>query len=268
MQSIDLTHPDTHLILLTGAGTSAESGIPTYRAMNGLWRTHSIQEVATAYGFLNDPALGWRFYSERRVDALAARPNAGHLAIAAIEERLGDRFLLVTQNIDGLHQRAGSRRVIELHGNLLHSRCTACERPAFQDERLYTELPLPLCDLCADKDSPGMIRPAVVWFGEAIQGADMARVERFMERAPRGHLVFMAAGTSGVVTPASAFVEDAKRLGAETWLVNLDRPENVGYFQNVVLGASGAILPKLFYVEQVLSPNDVVVHPDRRLRRR
>ncbi len=248
MQTLDLSDPQTRLIVLTGAGTSAESGIPTYRAMNGLWRTHSIQEVATAYGFLNDPALGWRFYSERRVDALAASPNAGHVALADIEERLGDRFLLVTQNIDGLHQRAGSRRVIELHGNLLHSRCTVCDRPPFADDRLYQELPLPLCEVCTDRAAPGMIRPAVVWFGEAIQGADMARVEKFMESAPRGHLVFLAAGTSGVVTPASAFVEDAKRLAAATWLVNLEPPENVGYFQNVLLGASGAIFPALFGV--------------------
>lgn len=104
-------------------------------------------------------------------------------------------------------------------------------------------------ELCADKAAPGMIRPAVVWFGEAIQGADMARVEKFMERAPRGRLVFMAAGTSGVVTPASAFVEDAKRLGAETWLVNLELAENAGYFKHVVLGATGAVLPRLFDVE-------------------
>ncbi len=249
MHDLDLTDPRTHLVLLTGAGTSAESGIPTYRAMNGLWRTHSIQEVATAHGFLNNPELGWRFYSERRVDALAAHPNAGHLAIAAIEARLGDRFLLVTQNIDGLHQRAGSRRVIELHGNLLHSRCTACDRPAFADERLYLELPLPLCELCADRAAPGMIRPAVVWFGEAIEGANMERVERFMERAAKQRLVFLAAGTSGVVTPASAFVEDAKRLGAETWLINLEPAQNEGYFEHVVLGATGAVLPRLFDVE-------------------
>lgn len=116
----------THVLVLTGAGISAESGIPTFRDSGGLWEGHDVRVVATPAGFADDPLLVWRFYSERRAAADGVVPNAGHCALVALERRLGDRFLLVTQNIDGLHRAAGSERVIELHGDLMRSRCSAC----------------------------------------------------------------------------------------------------------------------------------------------
>jgi len=121
--------PDAALLVLTGAGVSAESGLPTYRGSGGLWRSHAFERLASPEGFRADPSLVWRFYSERREAALAAQPNAGHRALAEVEQRMGERFLLVTQNVDGLHRRAGSERLIEIHGRLLGSRCSRCRRP-------------------------------------------------------------------------------------------------------------------------------------------
>jgi NAD-dependent deacetylase len=235
---------DTHLMVLTGAGISVESGLSTYRAMNGLWNEHPVKDVATPYGFEADPGLAWRFWSERRAEAQRAQPNRGHAALVAPEELLADRFLLVTQNVDGLHQRAGSQRVVELHGSLHRSRCSKCGRPPFEDDELYPEGAPPSCELCPP-GSAGVIRPAVVWFAEPIAQPDMDRVERFMARAARGRFVFLAVGTSGVVTPASAFVEEARKLGAETWLVNLEPPPNLDYFDHFIEGESGRVLPGL-----------------------
>src|SRR5687768_54151 len=132
----------TSVLVLTGAGVSAESGIPTFRGAGGLWENHRLEDVASPEAFARDPAMVWRFYSERRERAQRCRPNPGHLALARWEERLGDRFLLVTQNVDGLHRAAGSRRLVELHGNLFRTRCSECDRPSFDDERGYfAELP-------------------------------------------------------------------------------------------------------------------------------
>ena len=119
---------DTRVMVMTGAGVSAESGIPTFRDANGLWENHPVEAVASPEGFERDPALVWRFYSERRVAAAKCEPNPGHLALARLEQRLGDRFLLVTQNVDGLHVRAGNTRLVEMHGNLFKTRCSACDR--------------------------------------------------------------------------------------------------------------------------------------------
>jgi len=123
----------TALLVLTGAGVSAESGLPTYRGTGGLWRSLPFERLASPEGFAGDPALVWRFYSERRETALRAEPNAGHRALVEAERRLGDRFLLVTQNVDGLHRRAGSERLIEIHGRLLGTRCSRCDREEVPD---------------------------------------------------------------------------------------------------------------------------------------
>src|SRR5688572_12466729 len=136
MQPIPLT-PESRVLVLTGAGISAESGVPTFRASNGLWEGNAVEEVASPEGFARDPLLVWRFYSQRRAGLEGVLPNRGHAALAALEERLGDRFLLVTQNVDGLHAAAGSQRVIELHGNIMQSRCTGCDRPPFEDRQAY-----------------------------------------------------------------------------------------------------------------------------------
>jgi len=231
--------PETRLLVLTGAGVSAESGVPTFRDANGLWENHSIEQVATPSGFEEDPALVWRFYSERRRKASGVKPNPGHEVLAAAEERMGDRLLLVTQNIDGLHQRAGSRRVIEIHGSLFRTRCHGCEREPFADEREHVLVPA--CELCG-----GRLRPAVVWFGEMIDPGILRAIGRFVDDARRGHFVFLAIGTSGAVYPAAGLVIEARGAGGETWLVNAEPAENRGAFHHFLQGPSGQILPELF----------------------
>ena len=236
---------DTWLLVLTGAGVSAESGVPTFRSSDGLWEQHRIEQVATPEGFCADPALVWRFYSERRRHAASCAPNPGHVALAEVEAALGDRFLLATQNIDGLHRAAGSRRVVEMHGNLFTSRCASCGRPPFEDRSLHDD-GAPACDLCAEAGRTAPLRPHIVWFGEARALGDLRRIQEFAIRAAWGRFVFLAVGTSGVVYPAAALVEGARQLGAETWLVNADPPGNLGAFDHFVQGKSGEILPRLF----------------------
>lgn len=237
--------PDTHLLVLTGAGVSAESGVPTFRGSNGLWENQRVEEVASPLGFNRDPALVWRFYSQRRGGAKDVKPNPGHEALARIEAQLGDRFLLATQNVDGLHRKAGSQRVVELHGNLFTSRCTRCDRPPFHDERLAPEGESLECEECAKEGRKAYLRPHIVWFGELLDSNDMARIEDFVGRASLGHFVFLAVGTSGAVYPAAGLVTVAKRVGAETWLVNADPAENGALFDHFVVGKSGELLPEL-----------------------
>ena len=232
--------PGSALLALTGAGVSAESGLPTYRGSGGLWRSHGFERLASPEGFRADPALVWRFYSERREAARAAQPNAGHRALAEVERRMGERFLLVTQNVDGLHRRAGSERLIEIHGRLLGTRCFRCSRPETPDETAYPEGTVPRCERCG-----GPLRPAVVWFGEALDPAHLEAVDAFLQRWSGARLVFLAAGTSGAVWPAAGFVDLARSRGAETWLVNAERADNAGRFDHVREGPSGTLLPAL-----------------------
>ena len=240
---------DTCLLVLTGAGVSAESGVPTFRDANGLWENHPIDEVATPEGFSADPGLVWRFYSQRRKKAREVQPNPGHHALAEAESRMGERFLLVTQNVDGLHRRAGSRRLVEMHGSLFETRCSRCDRPAFADEEEHGPEAggVPPCERCARAGDHGLLRPAVVWFGERLDPVRMRQVEAFLEGASRARrFVFLAVGTSGVVYPAAGLVLEARGYGAETWLVNVEPPENRGAFQRFVQGPSGRVLPELF----------------------
>jgi NAD-dependent deacetylase len=239
----------TRVLVLTGAGVSAESGIPTFRAAGGLWESHPVEEVASPEGFARDPALVWRFYSRRRAQARACAPNRGHVALARLEERLGDRFLLVTQNVDGLHRRAGSRRLVELHGNLFLSRCARCDRPPFEDDRLYEEEPPP-CDLCQARGVRALLRPHIVWFGEMLDPAHFDRIGSFMAEGGRARFLFLAVGTSGVVYPAAGLVVAARRAGAEAWLVNAEPPDNVGLFTCFRQGPSGVILPALLGLKE------------------
>ena len=231
---------DAALLVLTGAGVSAESGLPTYRGSGGLWRSHAFERLASPEGFHADPALVWRFYSERREAALRARPNAGHRALAEAERRMGERFLLVTQNVDGLHRRAGNERLIEIHGRLLGTRCSRCDRPETPDDTAYPEGTVPRCEDCG-----AALRPAVVWFGEALDPTHLDAVDAFLHRWQGGRLVFLAAGTSGAVWPAAGFVDVSRSRGAETWLVNAERADNAGRFEHVREGPSGTLLPAL-----------------------
>jgi NAD-dependent deacetylase len=239
---------DTWLLVLTGAGVSAESGIPTFRDAGGLWEKHRVEDVASPEGFRREPALVWRFYSQRRAGLAGCVPNPGHAAIAAVEQRLGDRFLLATQNVDGLHLAAGSRRVVELHGNLNTSRCSVCDRPPFEDREAYPEGTVPACGECQASGGFGVLRPHIVWFGEALDPANMERVQAFMMDAALHRFVFLAAGTSGAVYPAAGFVGAARAIGAETWLVNAEPADNTHAFAHFVQGPSGEVLPGLFGV--------------------
>jgi len=237
---------DTRLLVLTGAGVSAESGVPTFRDANGLWESYPIEQVATPEGFRADPGLVWRFYSERRRKARSVTPNPGHAALAAVEERMGDRFLLATQNVDGLHRRAGSRALVEMHGSLFETRCFDCDRPPFSDDSEHVSGDVPECERCAAAGRRGLLRPAIVWFGEMLDSGHMSRIQSFIEGSRGGRLVFLAVGTSGLVYPAAGLVRAARAAGGETWLVNLEPPENRGDFDEFVQGASGRVLPELF----------------------
>ena len=234
---------DTFVFVLTGAGVSAESGVPTFRGSGGLWENQPVERVASPEGFVADPALVWRFYSERRATAQQVTPNPGHHALAKLESRLGDRFLLATQNIDGLHQRAGSQRVVEMHGSLWKTRCSRCDRPPFFDDAIYDVAKLPGCGRCDARGEFALLRPHIVWFGERLDPVDIAAIEQFFARAAAHRFLFLAVGTSGAVFPAAQLVSQAKRLGAETFLVNAEPAANDQAFDHLVPGKSGEVLP-------------------------
>jgi NAD-dependent deacetylase len=236
---------DSHVLVLTGAGISAESGVPTFRDAGGLWEGHVVTDVASPQGFARDPLLVWRFYSGRRAAMTGIQPNAGHRALVALEERLGDRFLLATQNIDGLHAAAGSKRVVEMHGNLMRSRCTVCDRPPFTDTTAYRAKVAPICGRCHEQGKQSVLRPDVVWFGERLPPGTLDRIEAFAVAAGK-KLAFVAIGTSGLVYPAAGLVDAIRKLGGTSWLVNLEAPDNVSSFDHVVLGPAAQQLPALF----------------------
>jgi NAD-dependent deacetylase len=228
--------PQDFVFVLTGAGISAESGIPTFRDEGGLWRNYRFEEVASPAAWERDPQLVWEFYSMRRRVAAAAKPNPGHVALAALERRLGDRLYLCTQNVDNLQEQAGSIRVVHMHGELSKSRCDTCEETPFADTRTYeppAELP---CCQCG-----GRIRPHICWFGEAPFCMD----EIF--QALGACTVFIAIGTSGVVEPAASFVSHVhRRAGTRTIYVGPEEPANRSAFTECLLGNAGDLLPNLF----------------------
>lgn len=194
-------------VVMTGAGVSAESGLATFRGPGGWWRNHDPQELATPEAFARDPGLVWGWYQWRRERALGAEPNPGHLAIAAMEG-LFPGFLLATQNVDGLHQRAGSRRMVELHGNIHRNRCSRCHRI---HERAPDDGGLPPHCTCG-----GLLRPDVVWFGEPLPAEALELAREESARAD----IFFAVGTSGLVQPAASLPLGAKRGGAYLVEVN------------------------------------------------
>lgn len=223
-----------HLFALTGAGISAESGLATFRGSGGLWNGYRVEEVATPEAWDENPELVWRFYSMRRRDAMAAQPNAAHNALAKLEERLGDRFYLCTQNVDDLHERAGSRRVHHMHGTLFSSRCVRCNHP-FADAALYeSAAELPICERCS-----GAVRPHIVWFGEIP--LEMDGIYRELDQAT----VLLVVGTSGSVYPAAGFVQVARQRGIQTVYVGPERPLNAHAFSEILLGTAVETLPGL-----------------------
>jgi NAD-dependent deacetylase len=235
----------SRVLVLTGAGISAESGVRTFRDAGGLWEGHDVTKVASPQGFDDDPVLVWKFYSQRRAAMTGIVPNAGHHALVALEQRLGDRFLLATQNVDGLHAAAGSERMVEMHGNLMRTRCSACDRAPFADTTAYPDRRVPQCGECKKLGRDALLRPDIVWFGEQLPGGVLDRISSFITSA-RNKLVFIAVGTSGVVYPAAGLVDSTRRVGGTSWLVNLEASDNASSFDHVVLGPAGRELPVLF----------------------
>jgi NAD-dependent deacetylase len=238
--------PADRVFVLTGAGISAESGIATFRDSDGLWKGIRFEEVATPEAWRRDPTLVWNFYSARRKAALGHRPNPAHFALAQLESALGDRLLLCTQNVDNLHEQAGSARVLHMHGNLFQSRCETCGRPPFDDRRIYGEdEELPKCLACG-----ALVRPHICWFGETP--FHLERLYRELEACT----IFVAIGTSGVVHPAAGFIAHAKLKGAvrTTCYVGSEEPFNRILFQEVVLGPAGEMVPGLFEYAGVQGP--------------
>jgi NAD-dependent deacetylase len=225
------------VVVLTGAGISAESGLATFRGADGLWEGHRPEDVATAGAFERDPMLVHRFYDERRAALGGVGPNAAHDALARLESTLGDDLLLVTQNIDDLHERAGSARVLHLHGELRSALCTSCGRRHRWAGDLGAWPPCPACGTSA-------LRPDVVWFGEIPY-----RMDEVWPRL-RATDVFCAIGTSGVVYPAAGFGEVAAAYGARTLELNLDRSQLAPWFHDVRTGPATLLVPA--WVDEVL----------------
>jgi NAD-dependent deacetylase len=229
-----------HTVILTGAGVSAESGIRTFRdTMDGLWKDFDPQKLATPEAFAADPGLVTRWYDWRRLGCLAAEPNPGHLAIAAIERALSARgagFTLLTQNVDRLHQKAGSRQVVELHGSIIQWRCTSTGRKHTPAPQAFTGFPPP-SPFC-----PGaMLRPDVVWFGEMLPAEALAAAEEAVASCD----LFLSIGTSAVVYPAAGYIQVAAARGARTGEVNREATPISGMVDWSIRGKAGEVLPRL-----------------------
>jgi NAD-dependent deacetylase len=222
------------IAVLTGAGTSAESGVPTFReAQSGLWARYDPQQLATPEAFRRNPGLVWDWYSWRRSLVAEAKPNAGHHALAKMEE-LAPEFTLITQNVDGLHQQAGNQAVIELHGNIMRTKCSDCD--IIVEERFDTIPGPPRCSSC---DRP--LRPDVVWFGENLPERALLRAYT----AARTCDVFLSIGTSSIVHPAASLPVEALRKGILTIEVNPEQTPMTSLMTFVLAGPSGTVLPKL-----------------------
>jgi NAD-dependent deacetylase len=219
--------------VLTGAGVSAESGVPTFRGNNGLWKQYRAEDLATPGAFARDPKLVWEWYDWRRGLIAQAQPNDGHRALVELEKRLSS-FTLITQNVDGLHEVAGSRNVLEVHGSIWKIRCTSCGHERMDRRALLPEIP-PKCECGA------LLRPGVVWFGEALP----SRVWQDAETAARTAEVFLLIGTSAVVYPAAGLAQIAKASGARVVEINIAETVLSDSIDEFLQGPSGELLPQL-----------------------
>jgi NAD-dependent deacetylase len=221
------------LVVFTGAGISAESGIPTFRGQGGLWRQYRAMDLATPEAFARNPKLVWEFYNWRRELIAKAEPNPAHKALVELE-KFFPQFTLITQNVDGLHQKAGSQKIIELHGNIWWVRCTAC--PYLAEDR---RVPLPLLPHCPQCGA--LLRPHVVWFGETLDPNVLQKTAEVVETTE----VMLVIGTSAVVHPAASFIVWAKQKGVRIIEVNLEKTPVSSLTDVTLLGKAGEILPKL-----------------------
>ena len=231
------------IVVLTGAGISAESGIKTFRAADGLWEDHKVEDVATPEAFERDPELVQRFYNERRRPLIDKQvlPNLAHVALAKLEQEFAGEFLLVTQNIDNLHEQGGSRKVLHMHGEVLKMRCK-------QTEEIFSCLQdIDVSDKCGCCCQAGNLRPHIVWFGEMPLFMD--EIYQSLSNCD----LFIAIGTSGNVYPAAGFVQMAKQSGAKTLELNLEKSNVANEFENAIYGRAGEVLPT--WVDEFLSQN-------------
>lgn len=227
------------IVILTGAGISAESGIDTFRSAGGLWEQHRVEDVATPEGFARNPDLVLNFYDMRRAALVNVAPNPAHAALARLEREFAGELLLVTQNVDDLHERGGSARVLHMHGELNSALCTSCE---MRSPWRGTMIDRPSCPVC---QAP-TLRPDVVWFGEMPY--EMGRIYRALETCD----LFVSIGTSGAVYPAAGFVQEARAAGARCLELNLERSEGSRFFHETRLGPASVLVPE--WVGEVLSP--------------
>jgi NAD-dependent deacetylase len=235
--------PTDRVFVLTGAGISAESGLPTFRDSDGLWEGYRIEDVCTPEAWERDPAGVWAFYSARRAAAGKAKPNPAHLALAGLEAQLNSRgegrFFLCTQNVDDLHERAGSAHLLHMHGELAKSRCEReCGAAPVEDRAVYASL-----DEVGRCACGGRLRPHIVFFGE--MPLEMERIRSEIRKST----LMLVVGTSGSVYPAANFVHWARFEGARTVYVGPERPLNADAFTHVVEGKAGQVLPDLFRVD-------------------
>ena len=227
-----------NIVVLTGAGISAESGLATFRGPGGLWEGHRVEDVCTPEALAADPTLVHRFYDARRAALATVAPNPAHEALARLDREWSGELLIVTQNVDDLHERAGAKRLLHMHGELKSAWCTACGIRVRWDAGLGDGPACPGCGRAA-------LRPDIVWFGEMPYG--MERIDAALARAD----LFVSIGTSGAVYPAAGFVRTAQHYGARTLELNLDPSEGSIFFQETRLGKAGELVPA--WVEEVLA---------------
>lgn len=220
------------LFVLTGAGISAESGIPTFRGKDGLWKNYSATDLATPEAFERNPALVWEWYQWRQDIISRAEPNPAHYALVELE-RYFEKFLLLTQNVDNLHQRAGSKNVLELHGNIFRTRCLKCGKIDKIENARIEKMPYCKCG--------GLLRPDVVWFGEAIPQDVWQESMRFLISAD----VAIICGTSGVVWPAARIPEIAKNYGVKTIEINIESTPITSVVDRSIIATAGSVLPEI-----------------------
>ncbi|HOP06540.1 MAG TPA: NAD-dependent deacylase [candidate division Zixibacteria bacterium] len=231
---VDIMMRSRGVAVLTGAGISAESGVPTFRGKEGLWGKFSPDELATMNAFMANPKIVWEWYNWRRNLIGEVKPNPGHYALAEFEKLL-DRFTLITQNVDGLHRLAGSKNILELHGNIMRNKCLKCGRHAPDDIDIDPDN-IPVCSYCG-----GQLRPDVVWFGEMLDPDVIAGAFEAAETCD----LFLSVGTSAVVHPAASLPVAAVQRGATLVEINPDRTPLTDYADFYVPSASGVFLPKL-----------------------